>query len=94
MCKILLKILKTQPVTALIPVSIHILHVAIKAAKLSQELGLVQILFVCFNASFNSRFLIEASVCIVLCIVDRFAKHVIIFQPFVKLVCSRVFLGI
>jgi len=80
--------------TALVPVCIHVLHVAIKAAKLSQELCLVQILFVCLNASLDSWFLIESSVCIVLCIVDCFTKHVIVFEPFVELVCFWTLLGI
>ena len=75
-----------------IPMRVNELHIAIKAAELRQELGLVQIALPILNIRLNTRLLVESLVSVILSIINSLAKQVIVLNPRKILLLSQVFL--
>ena len=68
------------------PLGVYVLHVAIEAAELGQELRLVHESLRVFHVDLDSGALIEAPVRIVLRILNCLAEQVVVFHPFLRLV--------
>ena len=77
----LLELLQVNALAWSIPRFIDVLHVAVERAELHQELCLVQILLIIVNISFDSRFFLITAVCEVSCLVQSFAKLIIVPDP-------------
>ena len=74
------------------PMSVHVLHVAVEAAELGEELGLVQEAIAVFNVGLDAGILVEPTISVVLCLVDCFSEEVIVLQKLVNLLLPRIFL--
>ena len=67
--------------------SINVLHVAVEAAKLGEELSFVQEAIAVFNVGLNAGILVESTISVFFCLVDCFSEEVIVLQKLVNLLC-------
>ena len=70
----------------LVPLGVHVLHVAIEAAELGQELCLVHVSLSVLHVDLDARSFVEAPISVVLGVLDGLTEHEVVLDPLVGLV--------
>ena len=87
----LFEIFIIYPLTVTVPFSIHVLHVAIKAAEFCQELCFIEVSLAVLNVSLDAGPFVEATICVVFGLVNSFTKSFVVLHPLFNLLLNVFF---
>lgn len=85
------KLLIVDALAVAVPLRVNVLHVAIEAAPLRQELRLVEVSLIVISVGFDAWLLLETTIRVVFCFVDCQAKQSIVLKPLFYLVFLLLF---